>query len=74
MIHTTETRKTNSAGWPELSMLNKVTKVKKNVCNLKTHYEVQETKKDIINIGFGNKRYIPYSCKRYAYQHPYVIL
>jgi hypothetical protein len=45
MIHTTEIRKTNSARLLKLSMLNKASKVKKNVHNLKTQYEVQETKR-----------------------------
>jgi hypothetical protein len=55
MIHTTEIRKTNSARLLKLSTLNKVSKVKKNVHKQKTQCEVQETKKDIINIGFRNR-------------------
>ena len=34
---------------------NEASEVKENVRNIKTQYDVQETKKDIINTGFRNK-------------------
>ena len=70
MIHTAEIRKTNSARLLKLSMINKVSKVKKNVHNLDNQHEVQETKRGCNKYWVQEQMMyicIVYICKWYAY-------